>query len=143
MDENLISGLIRKRQDLAIRLETAQAEVHQTLIDIDHIDATLRLLDPKIELLKIKPKRLPPKYAAFDAEIVPIVLDILRQSERSLTTRDLAIRIAQTNGVSITDPIMVRTIARRVGAALRHQRNRGVVRNIKTDGTFLRWEINR
>ena len=63
----VLSGLIRKRAEVAGGLEAAQQRVRQLIIDIDNVDATIRLFAPDIDLEEIRPKPLPPRHAAFKA----------------------------------------------------------------------------
>lgn len=54
-----------KRAELAGLLEHHQALVRQTIIDLDNVDATLRLFDADIALEEIKPKPIPPRHCAY------------------------------------------------------------------------------
>ena len=92
-NEHVLSGLIRKRAEIAGELESAQARVRQLIIDVDNVDATIRLFAPDIDLAEIKPKPLPPRHAAFQGEMTRIILGVLRETGLTLTTRDLALRI--------------------------------------------------
>ncbi len=49
-DEHVIAGLTRKRADLAGRIEHTQTALRQLIIDLDNLDATLRLFVPDIDL---------------------------------------------------------------------------------------------
>jgi hypothetical protein len=80
-NEHVISGLIAKRAELGGRIEFAQAELRQMLIDLDSLDATIRLFDPEIDLVEIKPKPLPARNQAFRGEVSRIVLGTLRKAE--------------------------------------------------------------
>ena len=75
--EHVVSGLIRKRAEIAGALEDAQGRVRQLIIDIDNVDATIRLFAPDIDLEEIRPKPLPPRHAAFKGEIGRDWLDTL------------------------------------------------------------------
>ena len=57
--------MIAKRAELAGELEHHQAKVRQLLIDLDSVDATIRLFKPDINLEEIRPKPLPPCHAAY------------------------------------------------------------------------------
>ncbi|HRK94814.1 MAG TPA: hypothetical protein PK694_00700 [Rhodospirillales bacterium] len=62
---HVVTALIAKRAELAGQLEAAQAEVRRLVIDLDNVDATLRIFKPDIELDEIKPKPLSPRSAAY------------------------------------------------------------------------------
>ncbi len=70
---HVVTGLIEKRAQVAGELEHHQAVTQQLLIDLDAIDATLRLFDPGIALEEIRPKPLPPRHAAYKGEVVRLV----------------------------------------------------------------------
>ncbi len=60
-NENVLSGLIRKRAEVAGELEAAQQRVQQLIIGIDNVDATIRIFAPDIDLEEVRPKPLPPR----------------------------------------------------------------------------------
>ncbi len=52
------------------------AQLRQLIIDLDNLDATLRLFVPDIDLEEIKPKPFPPRNAAVRGELSRIVLSL-------------------------------------------------------------------
>ena len=89
-DENVIAGLTRKRAELAGRIEHTQTALCQLIIDLDNLDATLRLFEPDIDLEEIRPKPFPPRNAAFRGEVSRIVFASIRQATGPLTSHDIA-----------------------------------------------------
>jgi hypothetical protein len=79
----LVNALIRKRSELAGELERHQTSVRQIQIDLDNIDGTLRLFDPRVNATKIKPKGLP-LMSADKGQISRIISWHLANSEASL-----------------------------------------------------------
>lgn len=65
----------------------------QLIIDIDNVDATIRIFHPDIDLDEIRPKPLPPRHAAFKGEISRFVLGVLRETREALTSKDMALRV--------------------------------------------------
>ena len=141
-NEHVLSGLIRKRAEIAGELEAAQARVRQLIIDVDSVDATIRLFDPNIDLAEIKPKPLPPRHAAFQGEMTRLILGVMRETGLALTTRDIALRIMAERSLNPADPRLMRTVQKRTGAALRHLRARGTVRSERGRGSNLRWALS-
>ena len=92
-NEHVLSGLIRKRAEVAGELEAAQQRVRQLIIDIDNVDTTIRLFAPDIDLEEIRPKPLPPRHAAFKGEISRAIMDALRGTGEALTTKDITLRV--------------------------------------------------
>jgi hypothetical protein len=138
-DEHVISGLMRKRAELAGKIDAMQTEVRQLLIDLDAVDSTLRLYVPDIELAIIKPKPLPPKHHAFRGELTSILLPTLRRFPDGLTSLELAKHVMVQRELDTADAQLVRMMAKRVGAALRNQRRHGVVRTVRRADSANLW----
>ncbi len=136
-NQHVLSGLIRKRAEVAGELEAAQNRVRQLIIDIDNVDATIRLFQPDIDLAEIRPKPLPPRHAAFKGEISRLIMNVLRETGLALTTKDITLRVMADRGLNVSDPRLARTVQKRVGAALRHLRTRGTVRSEARKGSNL------
>lgn len=85
-NDNLVSGLIRKRAEIAGQIEAAQEALRSLVIDLDNLDATLRLFRPDIDLAEVKAKPLLPRHHAFRGEVSRIILEALRQSPKPLTS---------------------------------------------------------
>ncbi|MCH8095959.1 MAG: hypothetical protein IID53_02615 [Proteobacteria bacterium] len=142
-EPHVVTALIRKRAEIAGQIEHTQTQLRQLVIDLDNLDATLRLFKPDIDLEEIRPKPLPPRHHAFKGEVSRIVLSALRQSDRPLTTHDLAQHVMAGRGLNTADKRLVRLVGKRVGACLRHHRNRGLVQSKRGPETHLVWWITR
>ncbi len=140
-EPHVVTALIRKRGEIAGRIEHAQTVLRQLIIDLDNLDATLRLFVPDIELEDIKPRPLPPRHAAFKGEVTRIVFETLRQSEGPMTAQQIAQRVMAERGLNTSDKRLVRLIGKRVGACLRHWRNKNIVRSEQARGQCLLWKI--
>jgi hypothetical protein len=139
-NEHVLSGLIRKRAEVAGELEAAQQRVRQLIIDIDNVDTTIRLFAPDIDLEEIRPKPLPPRHAAFKGEISRAIMDALRGTGEALTTKDITLRV-MARDLNAADPRLPRTVQKRVGAALRHMRPSGRVRSERSKGGSCVWKL--
>ncbi len=53
----------------------------------------------------------------------------------------LAQFVMAERGLNTADKKLVKTVAKRVGSALRHHRAKGTLRSIKGPDSFLLWEI--
>lgn len=142
-NEHALSALLRKRAELTGQFEHHQAVARQLLIDIDSLDATIRLFAPDIDLTDVKPKPMPPRYAAYKGEVARIVLGTLREAKRPCSTQELTMHVMAERGMNTADKRLVKTVTKRVGACLRHHRARGLLRNVKGLGQWLAWEIVR
>lgn len=72
-----------------------------------------------------------------------IVLSILRQASEPLTSRDVAVELLITRAMDRSDLKLLRLMTKRVGVALRTQRENGSVRSDQRPGQFVLWEVAR
>ena len=140
-ETHVLSGLLSKRAEIAGQIEHAQTALRMLIIDLDNLDATIRIFNPNIDLAEVKPKPLPPRNHAFKGEVSRIVLGMLRQAIEPLTAQDIARHVMAERGLNIADKRLVRVIGKRVGACLRHYRAKGIVRSEKGQGQFLVWRV--
>ena len=71
-----------------------------------------------------------------------IVLSILRQASEPLTTRDIALQLLVERALDKGDLRLLRLMTKRVGVALRRQRDTGAVKSKQGPGQYMIWEIN-
>ncbi len=140
-EPHVVSALIRKRAEIAGQIEHTQTALRQLIIDLDNLDATIRLFKPDIDLEEIRPKPLPPRHAAFRGEIARIVFAALRQSPGPLTAQQIAQHVMAERGLNTADKRLIRTIGKRAGSCLRHHRAKGTLRSMQGKGPHLLWEI--
>ncbi len=139
-NEHVLAGLVRKRAEIAGQLEVAQTQVRQLIIDVDNVDATIRLFAPDMDLEEIRPKPVPPRHTAFHGEISRIILTCLRETGLPLTTKDITLRVMGNRGLNIADPRLTWTVQKRVGANLRNLRAKGKVMSDHGKGSNLQWD---
>ena len=138
---NTIAGLLDKRREIAGEVQYTETRLRQLIIDLDNLDATIRLFDPDIELEIIKPKPFPPRNAAVQGELTRLVLDTLRQAEGPLTSHYLAQHVMAARGMNTADTRLVKLMRKRVGACLRANRAKGRLRAQQGPKQHLMWEI--
>ena len=98
VDPHIFTGLIKQRVEVAGQIEAAQTTLRMLVIDLDNLDATLRLFSPDIDLEEIRPKPLPPLHHASKGEITRIVSDTLRQSDNRMNSQELARHVMAERG---------------------------------------------
>ena len=140
-EPHVVSALLRKRSEIAGRIEHTQTALRQLIIDLDNLDAALRLFVPDIDLEDMRPKPFPPRNAAFRGELSRIAFASLRQAKGPLTSLDIAQHVMSERGLNTSDKRLVRLIGKRVGSCLRHLRANGLVRSEPGPGAYLVWEI--
>lgn len=138
-ESHTVSGLIKKRAEIAGQIEHAQATLRQLIIDLDNLDHTIRLFDPDIDLVDIKPKPLPPRHQAYQGELTRIVLSALRTSPTPMTTAELAKHVMAARNLDTADRRLVKLMGKRVGACLRNHRDKGIVQSEQGADQCLVW----
>tara|TARA_R110001606_G_scaffold167917_3_gene312293 strand:+ start:64 stop:501 length:438 start_codon:yes stop_codon:yes gene_type:complete len=143
-EQYVIAGLVRKRAELAGRIERTYEELRQMVADLETTDAALALFDPDFKAETIKPRAFrPPKDWSNRGEMSRMVLSILRQAQEPLTSRDIALEMLVTRALDPQDEKLLRLMVKRVGVALRHQKDAGRVKSEQGPGQFNVWEIER
>jgi hypothetical protein len=140
---HVLSGLIDKRAELAGRIEAAQTELRLLLITLDNLDATIRLFDPNIDLDEVRPKALPARNTAFRGEVARLVLTCLRKAGAPLPLNEITLHVMTGRMLNTDDKPLMRVLSKRVGAALRHNRHKGLVASIIGPNGAMLWEIAR
>jgi hypothetical protein len=114
------------------------------VLDLENLDATLLIFQPDFPIETIKPKAFrPPPDWANRGQMTRIVLSILRQASEPMTTRDIALEMLVERALDRSDQRLLRLMTKRVGVALRGQREHGAVQCRPGPGQFVLWEIAR
>lgn len=142
-NEHVLSGLISKRAELAGEIDHLTSVVQQKLIELDHLDAAIRIFKPDIDLETIKPKTVPPRHQALPGEMIRGVLTVLREAKEPISSMEITLRLMKKRAMNTADKGLVRTVSKRVVACVRHNRAKGLLRSTKTPGQQLLWEIAR
>ena len=143
-EPHVITALVEKRARLAGDIENAHAQLRQMVLDLENIDATIKLFDPDYRVEAIRPKAFrPPKDWSNRGEMTRVVLSILRQAAEPLTTRDIALQLLVERALDKDDQRLLRLMSKRVGVALRAQRENGRVHANQGPGQYMLWEISR
>lgn len=136
-----LHALTRKYGEIAGRIGLAREAVQQLTADLAHIEATIRIFDPTIDIGRIRAKHIPVREPAAQGEVTNILLDVLRESTEPLTPRELTEHLMEKRGLDIEDRDLFTIILKRVRACLRSQRNQGVLRPVGMDGPAQLWEV--
>lgn len=142
-NDHVLSGLLRKRAEMAGEIDGLAAVLQEKMVALDHLDATIRVFKPDIDLETVKPKTVPPRHQALPGEMIRGVLTVLRESKKPLTSMEITLRLMQRRVMNANDKGLVRTVSKRVIACVRNGRTKGLLKSIKTPGQQLLWEIVR
>ena len=135
-----MTALRDKRGELTGQIDALQDQLRAAMIDLDHIDATLRMFDPEIELDEIKPKPLPPRHRAFKGQVTRSILAMLRK-EGAMDARAITLRLMAERELNLNDAGLQKAMHKRIGAALRNLRERTLVESEQGDKGLLRWSV--
>jgi len=137
----VLHGLLRKRQEIADKLELTQGQVRQLVLDIDAVDSTIRLFHPDVEIGVVRIKPVPRRHAAVRHESSRIIFGVLREATGPMTTREIVRAVMEARGMSTADHAMVQTMVLRMASTLRKLKNRGKLAADKQDGRDQRWRL--
>ena len=138
----VLSGLIRKRQEIAHELDAAQSRVRQFVLDIDAIDGAIRLFAPDIDLSVVKVRPTPRRHEAHRGDQSRLILSLLREAGGVMVShRELTLGVMTHRGMNIADKPLYETIRTRVGASLRGLRSRGRLVSTEGKGSGVRWGL--
>lgn len=138
MADHVISGLIRRRRELAHNLLQAMAQVDDLSRDLAALDHTLRLFDPSIALDTIPTLQSRPKPDwALRGEVVRIVFALLRDADAPMPTRELVAAVNRKRGVEGEITFLQ---VKRLRKCLDRQRARGALQVVLVDGRQC-WQV--
>lgn len=144
MTDYMVTGLAKKRAELAGEITAIHERLRQLVADMESLDATLRIVAPDMEVEAIRPKAFrPPSDWSNRGQMSRLVLSILRQAREPLTSREIAAQMLLERAMDAEDVKMLRVMTKRVSTALRSQREAGRVRSQQGPGTYALWEVER
>lgn len=139
--EQVITGLLRKRQAIADELELAQGTVRKLIQDIDAVDVTIKLFQPDAPIGIVRVRPTPRRHAAFRGESSRLILNTLREADGPMTTRDIVLKVMEARGLNAADRVLHEAIRLRVSASLLGLRDRGSLKSGDGKGAGVLWTI--
>lgn len=136
---NTVAGLLDKRRHLEAELKAAEKAARNIRVDLDHLDATLRLFTENA------PRRLPAHSVAHRAsrgEMRRQVLRALRDAPGPITSMEIAEGYMAARRLEASDATAI-LIRKRVGACLNSLKRAGTVREIPQEGLYKGWALAR
>ena len=85
------------------RVGGLQGQIRQASIALDHVEETLRLFGPEIDMAAISPCPVPTMHHAFRGEVSRIVLESLRTASGPLSTTQITERVMRDRGLDLND----------------------------------------
>lgn len=144
MTDYVVQGLVKRRAELTGQIEKTHQDLHKMLDDLEKLDGTLTMFAPDFQAETIRPKAFrPPKDWSNRGDMSRVVLSIMRLSTEPMTTRDVALELLIERALDKHDLKLLRLMTKRVGVALRTQRERGVVESEQGPGQYMLWKMVR
>ena len=144
MTDYVLAGLVKRRALVTGEIEAIHERLKGLLADLEVLDATILQFDPTHRVEAIRPRSVrPPADWANRGQMSRIVLSILRQAAEPMTSRDIALELLVARALDKSDQKLFRLMVKRVGVALRVQRENGAVRSEQGPGQFVLWEVAR
>ena len=122
----VLSGLLRKRQEIAAEIETLEGRVHGLVLDIDAVDLTIRLFSPGLDVETIGVRLTPRRHGLQPGDTSMLVLSLLRENG-PMSQRQIALKVMEHRGLSVADRVLYGVLRNRVGASLRGLVKRGIL----------------
>ena len=142
--QHVVVELVKRRAALAGEIEATYARLKVIVADLETLDATITQFDPTYIVEAIRPKAFrPPDDWSNHGQMSRLVLSILRQSHEPMTSRDIAVEMLVTRALDKNDQRLIRLMVKRVGVALRHQRDNRVVQSQQGPGMTMLWKVVR
>lgn len=144
MSELVVSGLVKRRAALAGEIEATHETLRKMVADLENLDATITQFDPNFKVETIKPKGFrPPSDWSNRGQMSRIILSVLRQASEPLTSRDIALQLLIERALDKSDQRLLRLMTKRVGVALRIQRDNGAAKCDQGPGQYMLWSLVR
>lgn len=140
-NDNVVSGLMRRRQEITDKLDTVQSQVRQLILDLDAIDTTIKLFRPDAKIGEVRIKPLPRRHVAVRHESSRLIYRVLREAEGPMTTREIVRAMMEARGMNTADTQMGDVMRERLATTLRRLRHRGKVTAEKENGKNMRWGL--
>lgn len=141
-DTHVVSALKEKRIQVASQIGALQGQLRQAVIDLDHVEAALKLFDPEVDLSTLPARKVAPVSYDTKGDTGRIILETLRTATKPLTTAAICEAVMIARRLDTNDKALCRTMMRRTNANLKHwAKKRGLIRSMPGPGQQLLWDI--
>ena len=140
MGKIVVNGLVEKRAELAGEIKAAEKNLHVMRESLSHLDATIRLLAPEVQLSRISAKRRYRRSNLFEhGELSRSVRETLRDAKAPLSSRDIAIAVLTPRGFG-RDATAIKNTCGGVLRVLCSMEGAGQARKVNASGNPALWE---
>jgi monoamine oxidase len=146
-ESHVVSGLIAKHSELAGIIQFHRAEIERVAADLKHLNATIKLFSPEIDLRSLGAKRVTNSSVSVGGfkhfkskESHTLVLDQLRVATEPLSAVMICTAIMADRGMEDTKELRI-SIQRTLTGTLRRLEKRGLVKEVERAGLTVFWQI--
>ncbi|MEO9969238.1 MAG: hypothetical protein ABJG15_05315 [Hyphomonadaceae bacterium] len=121
---NTVSGLRAKHAELKALRDRYKAEIKKLTVDIDHLEASVRLFDPNSDAYAIR--EYVTQHRAEKGSVKRFVLGAFREATEPLTSRRITEMWCEDRGLA-ADEATYTIIRKRIGACIKTCVNQGLI----------------
>jgi hypothetical protein len=138
----VVTGLLAKRAEMAGLIDHHRKRIAGLQASLVHLDATINLFAPEIDLRTLRPKQHRERNHYFRPGEAPrAILDALRLAGKSLTSRELSEQILRKLGAELT-PDRIEAVQKSLLMAIKGLESKGLVRvDTVAKGGVRAWTI--
>ena len=134
----IISGLLDKKKEILDSIEGYEALIKKARLNLSVLDQTIALFDESYT--KTSTRRMSHRY--FETgEAKKLILDVLKSSDVPLKTNEIALRVAETKGISLDNEAQQQNFQKTIIASLSTIEASGLVERLGREGLVLIWRI--
>jgi len=141
-ESHVVTALVTKRSEMAGLIEHHRKERGRLAVDLAHLDATLKLFSPEIDLRTLRAKEHRTRNRFFrPGECQRMVLDIFREAQgAALSSRQIGEALAARQGLESTTVMIEQMRKNAIGVVHRLTRS-GTLVPAGRDGLGTTWAV--
>ncbi len=127
----IISGLFDKKKEILGSIEGYEALIKKARLNLSVLDQTIALFDESYT--KTSTRKMPHRY--FETgEAKKFILDVLKSSDVPLKTNEIALRVAETKGISLESEAQQQNFQKTIISSLSTMETSGLVERLGREG---------
>ena len=139
---DVLTALVTERAEMAGLIEQHRKEMGRLAVDLAHMDATLKLFSPEIDLRTLRAKEHRTRNRFFrPGECQRMVLDIFREAQGvALSSRQIGEALAARQGLESTT-VMIEQMRKNAIAVVHRLERTGTLIPAGRDGHGATWSV--
>ena len=141
-ESHVVTALVTKRAEMAGLIEHHRKEMGRLAVDLAHLDATVKLFSPEIDLRTLRAKEHRKRNRFFrPGECQRMVLDIFREAQgTALSSRQIGEALAARHGLESTT-VMIEQMQKNAIAVVHRLERTGTLIPAGRDGHGATWSV--